>query len=217
MKYCKDNYCINGSTIDYHDKLLEATDYEGYLDKIYEMLGESNLEKDAQSKILMHYTKMNVKRMERWNKFVSLNEEFLSYLTTIKAEIEFFVLTEAWCGDAAHVLPLIQKIVSSNSNFSMKTLMRDENLDIMDKYLTNGSRSIPVVIGLQKVDDNYMEIFKWGPKPMPMMNKMMAYKNGDLNISKSELLKETQIWYNADKSKTIQNELFEVMKKAMIL
>lgn len=216
MANCNNNYCIKGNSVIYKEKLIDAMNYREYLDKVYALLEESHSEVSEEAEVLMHYTRMNTRRMELWNKTIVLLPEAENYFQSIDKKIDFLIITEAWCGDAAHVMPMMQKIIDLNENFSIKTIMRDEHPEIMDQYLTNGTKSIPIIVALQCIDDKYVELFRWGPKPMPMMKKLKDFKEGKLNVSKGTLLKETQLWYEEDKTNTIQTELTELMKSSLI-
>ncbi|WP_152655022.1 thioredoxin family protein [Oceanobacillus sp. CFH 90083] len=71
------------------------------------------------------------------------------------------ILTEDWCGDAMLNMPIFLKI-SEVTNMPVKALLRDDNLELMDQYLTNGTaRSIPIIIF---IDIKGNEVGKWGPR-----------------------------------------------------
>jgi len=71
------------------------------------------------------------------------------------------VLTEDWCGDAMLNIPILLKL-SEAAAIQVKMLLRDQNLELMDQYLTNGvARSIPIFIF---IDEDGNEIAKWGPR-----------------------------------------------------
>lgn len=71
------------------------------------------------------------------------------------------VLTADWCGDALLNVPIMQKMMEIG-NVESRFLIRDENLELMDQYLTNGkSRSIPIFIFM---DHEGNEVKVWGPR-----------------------------------------------------
>lgn len=75
--------------------------------------------------------------------------------------IRVIVLTEDWCGDAMLNIPILIRI-AEQANIPVKMLLRDENLELMDQYLTNGkARSIPIFIF---IDEAGNEVAKWGPR-----------------------------------------------------
>ncbi|WP_042351830.1 thioredoxin family protein [Bacillus massiliigorillae] len=71
------------------------------------------------------------------------------------------VLTADWCGDAMMNLPIFMAI-AKEANIKAAYFIRDENLELMDQYLTNGTaRSIPIIV---LIDENGEEFAKWGPR-----------------------------------------------------
>jgi thioredoxin-like negative regulator of GroEL len=72
------------------------------------------------------------------------------------------VLTEPWCGDSAFLLPIIAEAAALSNHVTLRILLRDDNLDVMDQYLTGGSRSIPKLVAFSADGD---ELFTWGPRP----------------------------------------------------
>ena len=102
------------------------------------------------SEAMLGYTKMNIQRMNRLDKTIEINEEIRTDLATIPYQLNWLVLTEAWCGDAAQNIPILSKMANASSKIHLRFLLRDENLDVMDKYLTNGGRAIPKLIVLDQ-------------------------------------------------------------------
>ena len=72
-----------------------------------------------------------------------------------------------------------------NSNINLQLVLRDENLELMDLFLTNGGRSIPKLIALDK-DLNIL--FTWGPRPQTATNMVLDYK------TKHGSLDDREIW-----------------------
>ncbi|MGN1400081.1 MAG: thioredoxin family protein [Bacillus sp. (in: firmicutes)] len=71
------------------------------------------------------------------------------------------ILTEDWCGDAMVNLPVFMHI-AREANIEARYLLRDENLELMDQYLTNGTaRSIPIIILIDEYGNEYA---RWGPR-----------------------------------------------------
>ncbi|MFB4169260.1 thioredoxin family protein [Virgibacillus sp. JSM 102003] len=87
------------------------------------------------------------------------DKQFFQKLTD--KNIRVIVLTEDWCGDAMLNIPILIRI-AEQANIPVKMLLRDENLELMDQYLTNGkARSIPIFIF---IDEAGNEVAKWGPR-----------------------------------------------------
>ena len=88
--------------------------------------------------------------------------------------------------------------------------MRDDNLPIMDEYLTNGGRSIPKLIALKSA--NLEELGTWGPRPAPVQNLMMAFKENPNGQKKEDLNIEIQKWYAKDRTQTLQQEMLSLIE-----
>ena len=72
------------------------------------------------------------------------------------------VLTEDWCVDSAYSLPTIAEAAACSPKVTLEILARDQHPEVMDRYLTGGSRSIPKLVAF---DDAGQELFRWGPRP----------------------------------------------------
>src|SRR6476659_6576681 len=84
---------------------------------------------------------------------------------------KLLVIAEDWCGDASNTVPIIARFAASVPGFELRVIMRDQHPEVMDQYLTNGSRSIPIIIVL---DEAFQEIGHWGPRPTELQSWVMA-------------------------------------------
>ena len=114
------------------------------------------------------------------------------------------ILAEDWCGDASSTVPLVAKLVDHVAGLELRVLRRDENPDVMDRYLTNGSRSIPVVIAL---DQDYRELGHWGPRPRELQAWVMANRGA---VPKGELYPKVRQWYARDQGESTLREVLQV-------
>ncbi len=106
--------------------------------------------------------KLNLSRSTRVEKQFVPSDEIIEAIKNISAPQLWIVLTESWCGDSAQNLPVLAKISELNKNVEFRILPRDSNLEIMDHYLTNGTRSIPKLIAF---NEDGKELFLWGARP----------------------------------------------------
>ena len=173
-----------------------------YLDTLKALLKENKTTGTNHSEDMLHYTKMNLSRMKRWMKTGKLDNQLVEAVKAIKAPQTWVVLTEGWCGDAAHTVPFIAKLAELNPNITLDIKMRDENLELIDNYLTNGGRSIPKLIAF---DETNKEIFNWGPRPEKMQEAF--YEMKELNLPYTEVSESLQKMYNDDKGVGFQNEI----------
>jgi len=193
-----------------HQKYLDsAMTYPEYQELIDDLMADGKTTGDNHSDSYLHYTKMNVQRMSRLDKKIELSKELKDTLDNLDHDLIFLALTEAWCGDAAQNLPLLHKMEEYSNQVELKLLLRDQNLELMDQFLTNGGRSIPKVIAL---DADSKEVkCDWGPRPEQLQQKYLeAKENPDFDYE--ETAKDIQLWYAKDKTETQQKEFAEMLK-----
>jgi len=197
---------LNYSNI-FDNEGLTYTDYRKLVDHLLaagETTGPDN------SDAMLHYTKMNVQRMNRVDKTTVLNEETLNAIDQINGQYHFLVITEGWCGDAAQIVPIINKIVAAASTkFDLKLVLRDKNLALIDAHLTNNGRAIPVLLILD--ENKELALPKWGPRPAILQSLLAQWKkeNSDMML----LAEQLHSWYAKDKTQTTQKELAELLAK----
>lgn len=166
-----------------------------------------------QSEELNEYTRLNLHRMQRLNKTTVLSESLKIAVKQIQIPQTWYVLTEAWCGDAAQCIPVLAAIAKLNPLIDFQLLLRDENPDLMDLYLTNGGRSIPKLIA---VDQEFNEIFTWGPRPEGAQAKLAEYKANPERPPYKEFAEDIQRWYTKDKTQSIQKELLVLLEGVFV-
>lgn len=155
-------------------------------------------------------TLINKQRIKRIDKQCVLQDALLQQLNQISATQEWFLLTESWCGDGAQCIPVIAKMAESNPNIKLQLLFRDEHPQVMDAYLTNGSRSIPKLIIVDKASGK--ELQQWGPRPKAIQEMVSAYKQEFPNATHDEFVQQLHLWYARDKTNAIQNELIQLLQ-----
>ncbi|MFM1853315.1 MAG: hypothetical protein RL164_633 [Bacteroidota bacterium] len=187
--------------------LEQAMNYSAYMALTEQLVNEGRTSGPNQSEAYVYYTKLNLQRMNRLNKTITIPTE-LSELIAQKAQHwTWLIITEPWCGDAAQCVPALEKLALCSSNIQTKYILRDENPEVMDAYLTNGGRSIPKLICL---DEQLQEVFTWGPRPdviQAVMNDLKA--NGVTEIA--QIVEAIQKAYNDNKQAGIYEELAAVL------
>ncbi len=191
------------------NSLKNALSYEGYRAFVSALLTNGKATGMEQSEALTNYSLLNNKRMKRLDKTIKLSEETLQEFQKISEPKTWLVLTEGWCGDAAQSLPVLNKIAKSTDKIDLKVILRDENLPLMDLFLTNGGRSIPKLIALDK-DNNVID--SWGPRPT-IASKMVAdYKEKNSALD-PQFKQDLQLWYNKDKGENVQADFVRFATK----
>ena len=197
------------------DIIEKAWTYDDYRTEIDDLFAQGKSTGDNHSEAIMNYTKLNIFRMKRLDKTTRLTEDALAQIQKEDRKITWLVITEAWCGDAAQIIPVLNKLAEENKNINLKMILRDENLEVMDQFLTNGTRSIPILIVL---DSETLEVLNsWGPRPVEVQKMVMEAKaNAANNPADSkeiwdEAKKDAQLWYTKDKTKSIQSEVLGIL------
>lgn len=188
--------------------LEESMSYEEYRSLVKDLLARGKSTGKSQTEDLLNYSKLNNSRMRRLDKTFKISENTAENLRSITKNQIWIVLTEGWCGDAAHSLPVINKMVENSEGINLKILLRDENEELMNKFLTNGNKSIPKLIMLD-ADTNEL-IDSWGPRPTEaaeMVNKQME-RHGILD---ADFKKDLQVWYNANKGTNIEEDILALL------
>lgn len=185
----------------------KAVSYSTYRTLIKGLLVEGKSTGLVQSEDLLNYSALNDKRMDRLDKTIKLNDTTKENLDQLKGKYTFLVIAEGWCGDAAQVLPVIHKIADYSNNITMKVVCRDENEELMNEFLTNGSKSIPKIA---IVDEENTVINSWGPRPSIATQMVVDYKNNFGSLD-AEFKKDLQIWYNKDKGTNTQEDIIELL------
>lgn len=194
--------------------LLAALSYADYRLMLTELLENEGKTTGAnQSDFYIEIAHLNQARMNRLDRKPKLTEESLTFLTGLDRELTFLVLTEGWCGDAAQILPVFNWMTNATDKLQLRTLLRDENAELMDQFLTDGARSIPKVIIL---DTKTKEVLgDWGPRPAAAQQLVMDYKHTPESEKPAytEFQKALHTWYARDKTKSTQSEFVEVLEK----
>jgi thioredoxin-like negative regulator of GroEL len=190
------------------NSIRRGVSYATYRTLIKGLLVEGKSTGSEQNEALFDYSQLNDKRMDRLDKTLKISEETQNSLNQLKDGFTFLVIAEGWCGDAAQILPVINKIAEASTKINLKVVCRDENDELMNQFLTNGTKSIPKII---IVDNNNEVINSWGPRPSIAAKMVLDYKdkNGGLD---DVFKKDLQIWYNKDKGTNTQKDLVELLK-----
>jgi len=153
---------------------------------------------------LVAYTQLNDRRMRRWDKTAKVSDEMKTKIESFDKKVTWLVISESWCGDAAHILPIINKVAELNTNIDYKVVLRDENEALMNQFLTNGGKSIPKLIMLDSETNEVINTF--GPRPTVATNLVQAYK-AEHGALTPEFKEDLQRWYNTDKGQSTIEDL----------
>ncbi len=189
--------------------IRESLTYVQYRTLISDLLAEGKTTGENHSDAMLNYTRMNVRRMERWDKTVVVSAELQEKMAQIETPQTWLVLTEAWCGDAAQSIPFMVKAASYSPLVDIRFILRDEHPEVMDAYLTNGGRSIPKLIALR--NENLEELFTWGPRPQVLQQQYLAYREDPKGLSQEAFIESIHLWYAKDKNANIDAEFLTLI------
>lgn len=167
--------------------------------------GNENTEERVQN------TKINFVRMKRWMKTFEIDDSLKEEIKNIKSPICWTVITEAWCGDSAQIIPAMAKIAeSSEGKIKLQFIFRDDNPEFINKYLTNGGKAIPKLIA-RNLDAH--DIYVWGPRPATPTNIMTQWKNNPQGKTKDDIMKIIHLWYASNQQKEVISELTQLINQ----
>lgn len=188
----------------------KAFTYKQYRDFINSLLSENKTTGSNYSEDYINYTKMNVQRMDRLDKTIEISADVANEFLSLNNPLIWLVITEAWCGDAAQICPVIAKLAGINSNIDLKFILRDEHPEIMNEYLTNGGKSIPILVCLDAT--TLKPLGHWGPRPQKAQEMVLEHKKNPQEPY-LEFVKKMQLWYLQDKTETTQLEISNKLKE----
>jgi hypothetical protein len=154
------------------------------------------------------------KNVDLWKSIrarAAVDDSFVNRVEALGGAWHLLVLSEDWCGDSVSTLPFIDELASRSSNLDLRILARDQNLDIMEAHLTNGTaRSIPVVIAY---DQNFVKHEWWGPRPTILQHWVQGEGQG---LEKSDRYKEQRKWYAHDRGHSTLEEVVSMLERAAV-
>ena len=184
--------------------IFSFNSYKNFINEV--LTGKSNFypeDKNEQIKINLH-------RMQRVEKQVCIDNKITERLQEIDQEQIWLLIVEPWCIDSAFSLPVIAKMASENNFIHLYIILRDQYQNLINRYLTNGARSIPKLI----IFNDNIEIGTWGPRPENIKDAISKLKEENTNISKSELHAKSVYLYSQDRGIAIQQEIAHIVDPA---
>lgn len=184
--------------------LEKSVTYSDYRDIVSKLLSEGKSTGNEQSEDLLHYSQLNEARMHRLDKTISVPVEIAQELNELPKKYILLTIAEGWCGDAAQIVPVLNKMAETSTKIDLQLVFRDENEELMNLFLTNGSKSIPKVIILDAITKEV--IGSWGPRPEPARKLIIDYK-AEYGVVDETARVALQKWYLKDKGMSTINGL----------
>ena len=190
--------------------LFKSHSYLEYRKLMADLLKEGKSTAVEQTEERTHYSELNEARMHRLDKTMKITEANSAKLKTFNKSYLWVVLTESWCGDAAQIVPILNKVVlEANQKIELKLVLRDENEDLMNYFLTNKSKAIPKLIIIDKATGSV--VGDWGPRPQGAIDLIESYKE-KFGVIDETAKTELQLWYLHDKGVSTQNEIIQLLQ-----
>ena len=182
--------------------------YKEYRDFVTDLAKEDKTTGHEQREDLIHYTQLNEARLHRLDKTIQVVDEVKTVLQNLSKEYTWLVISESWCGDAAQILPVINKMAEVSDKIDLRIVLRDDNENLMNLFLTNGTKSIPKLIIIDKATNEVINDF--GPRPKGAKQLILDYKAAHGIVDETAKI-ELQKWYLQDKGISTQKEIMELL------
>lgn len=178
-----------------------------YMSLTERLVSEKKTTGTEQTADRIELTKLNYQRMKRIYITTELIPEWTELFAKKDIKYKWIVISEPWCGDNANTTPVLAKIAEASETIELRIILRDENPDVMNEYLTDNTKSIPVLIVL---DGEFNEICVWGARPAGLQDFVKDFKSMP-GYDSDELKKQIQMWYINDKTVSAQKEIYSTI------
>lgn len=183
--------------------------YPDYIDLIDRLLADGKTTGPEQTPERLEKAKLNRQRMKRLEKTYHPTAELEEACSKLTFACDMLVLTEGWCGDASQLVPLLHRMAAeSGGRIRDCYLLRDENPELMDHFLTGSSRSIPKAVFVDAETGRVLG--SWGPRPASISRRYAEVRGGS-NHSKEELHTLLHTWYAEDKGSAFETDMLELL------
>lgn len=188
------------------DSLKKSMSYNEYRELVEQLVANNSTTGNDKSEAMVNYTMLNDRRMKRWDKTVKVSEEDKATIEAYNKKATWLLISESWCGDAAHIVPAINKVAELNNSIDLRIVLRDDNPELMDEFLTNGGKAIPKLIIIENED----VVNTFGPRPSEATQLVVDYKAKHGKIT-AEFKEDLQRWYNKNKGQNVIKDLVKLL------
>lgn len=127
----------------------------------------------------------------------------------IGGEWRLLVISEDWCGDASNTVPVVARLAAVLPNVELRVVKRDEHPELMERHLTDGSRSIPLVVVLRP---DFTVAGTWGPRPTELQQFVLREKRAAARPT-GDIYRDARTWYARDRGETTIREILGVFEQ----
>lgn len=168
---------------------------------------QKSLDLESYEKMLGENLALHQRHFEKYQ-LLEADKQNISKLEAIN----ILVITEPFCGDSLALLPIVSKLVDCNDKWQMKIILRDKHPALIDQFLTNGGRAIPIFLFL---DSQFNLLFSWGPRPEAAREIFESHrdliKRGE--IEKAVVIRKIRTYYAKDRGRGTTRELMRIINK----
>lgn len=185
-----------------------AYTYDEFRQLISGLAAERRTTGPEQSPGLIRYTDQNQGHLDRAYA-LPLVPALVAKVRELPRPEEWLVLGEAWCGDTAHILPILAHLADESSGrVTLHVVLRSEHPELMAAHQTNGKNSIPKLIRRDAATG--ADLGDWGPRPAAAQE--LAHRlHSDKLLHTNQVVKEMNEWYAADNGQSLQQELLALL------
>jgi Thioredoxin len=184
------------------------TSFDEYLQQGYvsviEKLQANEINLNEEEVKLLDFVSNNYKTVKTVLDNYTPNES-LTALTKTMAPLDVYIIMENWCGSSAGNVPYIVKILQTIPNTTIHIVPRDSNEEFMNAYLSDGKKSIPIVIGFEKKGN---ELFKWGSSTSAQNE--YAKELQTQQIAFPEFIIAMRIWFLANNADAVEADFMKI-------
>lgn len=152
------------------------------------------------------YYELAEQRMIRTIKSFKKDPELTEKLESKNFTGKILIISEPWCGDASATVPAVAKFFEDTTE--TRIFLRDSDTTLIDKFLTAGTRSIPIVVLL---NENYEEIAHWGPRSAYGTSLLKKFKEDPEAYPRETFYNDLQVYYAKNKGKDSIEEILDLL------
>lgn len=183
-------------------EINNSMSYAEYKELIDRLVAEGKTTGPIQTEAKADFTRLNRQRSSRVERTVEIGERLRSVVRGIERPMTWLVVSEAWCGDGAQSVPVVEKIAAENDKIETRYLLRDENLGLLEELQGKLDLAIPKVIAIDTSTSEVLGI--WGSRPAAAQQLFAKLKAE--GVEKDMILEEMQRWHNTDRGQSLQRE-----------
>lgn len=193
-------------TLNFDVIFSESLKYKQYREHVDALIIEGKTTGLNQEERLVEFTKLNVHRMNRIDKTVRIDESTGAIFSGLNNSYKMLLIGDAWCGDCAQILPVLEKIAeSSNGKIEMFIISRDTFPNLIEAFQTNGANAVPKVLIFDETKSNVLST--WGPRPKPAQDIMLNWKANKDTITWEQFENDLHLWYARNRGTAIVEEI----------